>query len=949
MLTLHAEAETFAAERSATQEEYITRLRPLVADALAQGDWVGVTDAAVNIFRRAYAEIDPRPVESTDPLLTAMLNDLQASLRRTRTTQPDSAMRTTQTDAIATWVSVMALNAGTEAAAAAHREEVDVEWVTMADEDVRAAHRAMRGQVRALGETFDMQGFEFNYPGQPVGPPALWINCRCSLRVRAKTDGLTAAAERPWAVVVALPAEDDPVRAIGPEEKHATLLYFGEQDVDTGRVKAALAASRQATFTDRIIGNDSLGEDEADVLMLDPDGGLPRLREALLADGYLRELTDGVDQHPTYTPHVTLGYPSDGWQGAEQVPEQITFDRLALWQGDNRWEFDMDEDDIPTSEEELENDYDPTQLEPMAIHGVLAIEGSPTGDYRNLLEGEITWRDLPVALRYTPIDNGGHDGALVVARIDRIWRDGNLLPFEGTMDDSEQASEALRLIAEGYLRGVSVDLDTVEAYANEETGNSDVIGRIAAATIVQIPAFQEAYVALGPWPAEQEDQEAEFAISEKSWSGDSSRFTIEEWKRSTLIDTGEGEADSKSRYKLPIKEPNGDLSRAAVHAAAARINQVDAPRDQIAKAKKALRSAYKRLGEEPPEVVAAASQDVEAFAPLPPDVGIPGERGKGWITHPKETSRLWKYWTRGPGAAKIAWGTPNDFYRCRRQLAKYINPIYLNRTCAEWHHDALGVWPGQHSVKGDSMDTDTLVAAATFATAPPKGWFTDPNLDGPTPLTVTEEGRVYGHVATWGQCHIGVKDSCVSAPSSSNDYAYFHTGVIDTEDGPVSVGTLAMGGGHADLSSGYRATVAHYDSTSTAAAYVHVGEDEHGIWMAGMVAPGLSDAERFTLQAAGTVSGDWRAIGTAEAQDLVAVLVVNTPGFPVARPALAASAHGLRAATGLNTVYSATVEADVRAAVRAEMARAEREKAAKARIANLRADRARKVLTEGVN
>lgn len=944
MLTLSETAEAFAAEREPALNEAIDQIRPLVASALDSGTWEGVTTAAVGIFTATAAGVDA-DVTPDDALLQDMLAHLAASLAQAKPTLPGSKERQTQTDALADWIAVMAMNAGTEAAAAAQRENVRLEWVTMGDDAVRLAHREMHGERRDVGDTFDMEGFAYHYPGEPVGPPHLWIRCRCLLRVVASEAAITAAAEsRPWTIVVALPAEDDPVRQIGPEEKHATLLYFGEQEVDLERIKAALTQVGYPAFTEDVEGRDTLGDDEADVVLTSTSGHLPRLRDALLANDYLAELTGNVEQYPSYTPHVTLGYPSEGWDRSGEVPLQIGFDRLALWHGDQRWEFSMDKD-IETTEEDLPNDYDPSELEPMRIHGVLAVEGTPTGDYRNLLEGEITWRDLPVTLRYTPIDNGGHDGAIVAARIDRIWREGNLLPFEGTLDDSEQASEVLRLIAEGYLRGVSVDLDSVEVYANEETGNNDVVGRIAAATIVQIPAFQEAYVALGPWPKDEPETEASFAISEKPWSGDASRFTIEQWKRSTIIDTGEGDPDSKSRYKLPIREPNGDLSRAGVHAAAARINQTDAPRDQITKAKKALRSAYRALGEDPPEVVAAASEDLSEFVPA--DVGIPGERGAGWITHPKETSRLWRYWTKGPGAAKIRWGTPNDFYRCRRQLAKYINPIYLNRTCAEWHHDALGIWPGQHSVATEEASMDALVAAATFTDErkPPKEWFEDPGLDGPTPLTVTEEGRVFGHVATWGTCHIGVRDNCVVAPHSKNDYSFFNIGVVETDGGPVSVGTLSMGGGHADLSGTYQAAVAHYDSTSTAAAYIHVGEDEHGIWMAGMVAPGMEEEDIIALRASGRVSGDWRAIGTWEAEDLVAVLAVNVGGFPVPRPALAASAAGVTAMVGISQVASAAPDTsvDLRTAIR----QVQREDAARARLLALRADRARRVLTQG--
>jgi hypothetical protein len=55
--------------------------------------------------------------------------------------------------------------------------------------------------------------------------------------------------------------------------------------------------------------------------------------------------------------------------------------------------------------------------------------------------------------------------------------------------------------------------------------------------------------------------------------------------------------------------------------------------------------------------------------------------------------KLKEYWVHGPGAAKIAWGTPGDFLRCVSHLEKYVrDPEGL---CNTYHVAALGVAPGQ--------------------------------------------------------------------------------------------------------------------------------------------------------------------------------------------------------------------------------------------------------------
>ena len=58
-----------------------------------------------------------------------------------------------------------------------------------------------------------------------------------------------------------------------------------------------------------------------------------------------------------------------------------------------------------------------------------------------------------------------------------------------------------------------------------------------------------------------------------------------------------------------------------------------------------------------------------------------------------------------------------------------------------------------------------------------------------------------------------------------------------------------------------------------------VGNDAHGIWVAGAVRPGADPLKVYELQAAGQVSGDWRRIGGQ--LRLVGLLAVNVPGFPV--------------------------------------------------------------------
>lgn len=188
-----------------------------------------------------------------------------------------------------------------------------------------------------------------------------------------------------------------------------------------------------------------------------------------------------------------------------------------------------------------------------------------------------------------------------------------------------------------------------------------------------------------------------------------------------------------------------------------------------------------------------------------------------------------------------------------------------------------------------------LLLAGGGPAQPPAAWFEPPALDGPSPLTVTEDGRLFGHIATWETCHIG-HDTCVTAPPSPSRYAYFHTGEVTTAEGELlPVGQITLGTGHATMAANARGAIAHYDDTGTAVADIRVGDDGFGIWAAGAVRPGLSDDDIRALRAAAP-SGDWRRIGGF--LELIAVLAVNVPGFPIPRTSA-------RVASGVETALVA--------------------------------------------
>ena len=794
--------EAFAAQRDRQLLDLADRLRPLLAAALDDDNLTAaVLDVLADPFRSIYEDEGGRDWQDAFALLRG---DLEGAMQRTT---PDSSP-----DRMATWLATALVNRATIEASPLLTVK---RWVTMRDDDVRDIHRPLDGVRRLRGETFPVGGFALHYPGQPVGPPEVWINCRC--------------------VIAALPFTNI---------SDAFALEFAEHDVlflENRRTPKVVPRGKKYTpkpSEGRIVKRRKATKDE----------------EKTIAKGdWLRVAKDGKKPSDP-------GYKRDN-------PSKI---RPNLAQEDTMADTDVMErtDEDVVLDDDFEDDEGPNEATPW--YGVLAPEGVPSGDGRSFDLGALSNRDLPLPLLWQPSNSQGHDGAVVVGQITSIDRDeDSVLWGAGTFAQTEDADKVVGLIADGHLRGISVDVDDAEMAVTEDDTVRFSKGRISAATIVPIPAFAEAFIALGV----RDDLDDLVAAVE----------AMRDYDRAERDRMAGDEAMPDGSFPIRDKE---DLRNAIQ--AVGRAKDYDAAKRHIIKRARAL-DAEDMLPDE-------WAGDVEEF-----------KRGRGWVTHPSETRRLHNYWTRGPGAAKIRWGSPGDFTRCTRQLRKYINPLYLNRTCAEWHHDALGYWPGELGKPGNPPNTPenrrraarhanalddcndcaqsvSLVAAAVPTVLPAEA-FADPGFDGPTAMHLTADGRVYGHMALWDTCHVGIDKVCVNPPPSKAQYAYFATGQVLTDDGYVPVGQVTLGTGHADMNLDPFSTKAHYDNTGTAVADIAVGEDEHGIWFAGMLRDGVTAAQQRELLAS-PPSGDWRAVrGSLE---LIAVLAVNSQGFPV--PRMAASA-----------------------------------------------------------
>lgn len=501
--------------------------------------------------------------------------------------------------------------------------------------------------------------------------------------------------------------------------------------------------------------------------------------------------------------------------------------------------------------------------------GILCVEGVTTGDGREFSLESLTWGDLPIPLRWNKEDSHGGVPSTVtvnVGNITELSREGNEIHGKGNIDLSTDDGRVVYGKIKGqYLRGVSIDADSISDADMEFVfpDNGD----------------------------DGEKSEADELLEMLFMMPEKVIFHAGRIRAATLCDI-------PAFAEAYIQLDGESLSDATVAALAARDTTTravamhttgtsDAPWDSMSHAKRlaALRSVDRARA-----ASAWCASDVDA-----------GETGNFMFLH----HEVDESGTVGPanltacaaGIAALNAGRDSELLSLSEKRNVYA---HLSRHL----RDAGRAAP-------PATFEEVIVAAAVIDDRPPSEWFDNPRLSLLTPITVTDDGRVYGHAAEWGECHVGIQDACVTAPYE-DFHPYFMTGEVACNDGNrVAVGQITLGTGHASLSLGATPAAEHYDNTGTAVADVAVGNDEHGIWVAGSIRPGTDIHRVRELRASGQLSGDWRRIGGN--LRLVGLLAVNVPGYPVPKlgTRVASGAQLALVAAGRPNVRSGYSEADL--------------------------------------
>lgn len=183
--------------------------------------------------------------------------------------------------------------------------------------------------------------------------------------------------------IVAIPEQDDYIWNLSSEKiPHMTLLLLGE--VPEGNQKQIsdfvehVCSSSLRPFGLSVERRDLLGDDKADVLFFNDStreiGSAKQARDYFLSDSTIRQAYNSTEQHPQWTPHLTMGYPkTPAKKDPRDYPRTsyVWFDKIAIWFGDFEGPtFQLKHPDISATEEVSMAESTATWLEHYGIRGM---------------------------------------------------------------------------------------------------------------------------------------------------------------------------------------------------------------------------------------------------------------------------------------------------------------------------------------------------------------------------------------------------------------------------------------------------------------------------------------------------------------------------------------------------------------------------------------------------
>jgi hypothetical protein len=152
----------------------------------------------------------------------------------------------------------------------------------------------------------------------------------------------------------------------------------------------------------------------------------------------------------------------------------------------------------------------------------------------------------------------------VIGSVAALHEDQRGLRFRARFSRSPKAQQVRQDILDGHIRGTSFTYEVMR----DTPGHGSLGGKAVKRFLDELRLFE---ITISPFPINQlAGVTSAKAVVDSPWDGSASRFTDEQYQRSTLIDRG-GDGSVKDRRMLPVREPNGDLNRNALGPAAAML------------------------------------------------------------------------------------------------------------------------------------------------------------------------------------------------------------------------------------------------------------------------------------------------------------------------------------------------------------------------------------------
>lgn len=478
-------------------------------------------------------------------------------------------------------------------------------WLATPDARTRSSHRAANGQTVPLDDPFVIggevddegnvvvEGAKLDHPGDPLGPPSETIQCRCTML---------------YEVEELEPLDDDepePLAADGADTPRG----------DTLSAETSFKADGMPWYIEK--GHEGCGGDTPwAVVKQDSDeveGCHATKEEALdqMAALYANEDEDMATEEQQCPP---------GTEWDDDAGECVKVDEAAASKtlaADEDGECPPGHHKMPDGECMPDDEMEDSNSNEVRATGIATREGEWTGDGRMFADGSLDWPDpaktsIPLQWQKETSHGGMNDVTVNIGWLTALERgDNGQIGFEAVIDtDSADGLEAARFVAKRGQFGVSIVADDPEKAEMEfvypEECNEgkideesdidempmscfmpDVIfhsGRIRALTLVDVPAFADAYIEISDADALTASTQTlgavgshDTATSDSDWDAAAQEGKLDspmglDTARSMYawIDETQAEGDevTKAACKFPHHEVNEDGTPGAANLAA---------------------------------------------------------------------------------------------------------------------------------------------------------------------------------------------------------------------------------------------------------------------------------------------------------------------------------------------------------------------------------------------